>query len=215
MPILQDKDRKAISKEFSSLNGPVKLVNFTRELECRYCRETTSLMQEISELSDKVSAEVYNLATDKDAVQEYKVDKVPATIFVNGADRGLRFYGVPSGYEFVTVLDTVKMISNDNSGLSNETKTFLKELKKPVHLQVFVTPTCPYCPRAVTLAFRLAYESPLITADAIEATEFPELAMKYGVQGVPRTVINDTLDVEGAVPEHMLIDAIKEAVSQS
>ncbi len=215
MPILQDKDRKAITKEFSSLVAPVKLVNFTRELECRYCHETTSLVKEISELSDKLSAEVYNLATDKEAVQEYKVDKVPATIFVNGADRGLRFYGVPSGYEFLTVLDTVKMISNDNSGLSNETKTFLKELKKPVHLQVFVTPTCPYCPRAVNLAFRLAYESPLITADAIEATEFPELAMKYGVQGVPRTVINDTLDVEGAVPEHMLIDAIKEAVSQS
>jgi predicted DsbA family dithiol-disulfide isomerase len=59
----------------------------------------------------------------------------------------------------------------------------------------------------------MAYESPMVTADAIEATEFPELAMKYGVQGVPRTVINDAVDVEGAVPERMLLDAIKEAVA--
>ncbi|HBZ01937.1 MAG TPA: glutaredoxin, partial [candidate division Zixibacteria bacterium] len=151
--------------------------------------------------------------TDKEAAAKYKVDRVPATIFVNGEDRGLRFYGVPSGYEFVTVLETVKMISQNNSGLSKETKEFLGNLKKPVHLQVFVTPACPYCPRAVLAAFKMAYESPLVTADAIEATEFPELAMKYGVQGVPRTVINDTLDVEGAVPEQMLLDAIKEAIA--
>jgi glutaredoxin-like protein len=213
MPILQDKEKKAIEKEFSSLSGPVTLVNFTRELECRYCNDTSSLVKELSGLSDKLSAEVYNVATDKEAAAKYKVDKVPATIFVNGEDRGLRFYGIPSGYEFVTVLETVKMISKDNSGLSKETKEFLHSLKKSVHLQVFVTPTCPYCPRAVLAAFKLAYESPLITADAIEATEFPELARKYGVQGVPRTIINDAIDVEGAVPEHMLLDAIKEAVA--
>jgi glutaredoxin-like protein len=213
MSVLQDKDKKAITKEFSSLSGPVSLVNFTKELDCRFCQDTTSLVKELSELSDKLSAEVYNVSTDKEAAAKYKVDKVPATIFVNGEDRGLRFYGVPSGYEFVTILETVKMISKDNSGLSKETKEFLQNLKKPVHLQVFVTPTCPYCPRAVLAAFKMAYESPLVTADAIEATEFPELAMKYGVQGVPRTVINDTIDVEGAVPEHMLLDAIREAVA--
>jgi glutaredoxin-like protein len=213
MPVLQDKDKKAIAKEFSSLSGPVTLVNFTREIECRFCQDTTSLVKELSDLSDKLTTEVYDVTTDKEAAAKYKVDRVPATIFVNGEDRGLRFYGVPSGYEFVTILETVKMISKDNSGLSKETKEFLQNLKKPVHLQVFVTPTCPYCPRAVLAAFKMAYESPLVTADAIEATEFPELAMKYGVQGVPRTVINDIIDVEGAVPEHMLLDAIKEAVA--
>jgi glutaredoxin-like protein len=213
MPVLQDKDKKAIVKEFSSLSGPVTLVNFTREIECRFCHDTTSLVKELSDLSDKLTTEVYNVSTDKEAAAKYKVDRVPATIFVNGEDRGLRFYGVPSGYEFVTILETVKMISKDNSGLSKETKEFLQNLKKPVHLQIFVTPTCPYCPRAVLAAFKMAYESPLVTADAIEATEFPELAMKYGVQGVPRTVINDTIDVEGAVPEQMLLDAIKEAIA--
>ena len=121
MALLQDKDKKAIKKELSSLTGPVKLINFTQELECQYCRETTLIMQEISGLSDKLSAEVYNFITDKEATEKYKVDKIPATIFANGEDRGLRFYGVPSGYEFITVLETVKMISKDNSGLTLET----------------------------------------------------------------------------------------------
>jgi glutaredoxin-like protein len=213
MPILQDKDKKAIQKEFSSLSGQVKLINFTQEMECQYCRETTTLVREIAELSDKLTSEVFNYVTDKEATEKYKVDKIPATLFIDGEDRGIRFYGVPSGYEFVTILETVKMLSKKESGLSPETKNFLNNLKKPVHLQVFVTPTCPYCPRAVLAAFKMAYESPLVTADAIEATEFPHLAIKYGVQGVPRTVINDKIDVEGAVPEQMLLDAIKEAVA--
>lgn len=213
MTLLKDGDKKIIQKEFSGLSEPVTLINFTKDTGCHYCKDTSTLIQELSELSDKISAEVYDINSDKEAAAKYKVDKVPATIFVNGEDRGLKFYGIPSGYEFVTLLETVKMISNDKSGLSKETMDFLKDLKKPVHLQVFVTPTCPYCPKAVNLAFKMAYESPYVTADAIEATEFPQLAMKYGVQGVPRTVINDSLDVEGAVPEHMLLDAIRQAVA--
>lgn len=68
-----------------------------------------------------------------------------------------------------------------------------------------MTPTCPYCPRAVLLAHKMAVASDLVTADAIDATEFPELADRYHVHGVPRTVVNDTVRVEGAVPEAMLM----------
>ena len=45
-------------------------------------------------------------------------------------------------------------------------------MSKPVHIQVFVTLTCPYCPMAVQLAHEMAMESPLITSDMVEATEF-------------------------------------------
>src|SRR5690606_36762162 len=83
-----------------------------------------------------------------------------------------------------------------------------------VHLQVFVTPTCPYCPRAVVLAHAMAIASDRVRADMVEATEFPHLSMKYNVMGVPRTVINDREFVEGAVPEYMLVDAIRAALRQ-
>jgi predicted DsbA family dithiol-disulfide isomerase len=57
----------------------------------------------------------------------------------------------------------------------------------------------------VLLAYQLAIESDLIKADMVEVIEFPHLATKYQVMGVPRTVMNETVHVEGAVPEPMLM----------
>jgi predicted DsbA family dithiol-disulfide isomerase len=60
----------------------------------------------------------------------------------------------------------------------------------------------------VVLAHKLAMASDLVTADMVEATEFPHLAVKYQVQGVPRTVINETIHIEGAVPEKALVSRL-------
>ncbi len=212
MSIISNRDKEAIAKEFASLDKPVKLVNFTQEIECQYCRETSSLVKELGDLSDKVTTEVHNFTLDTEATEKYKIDKIPAIAFVDGEDYGLRFY-IPSGYEFMTLLETIKMISTGESGLSLKTKRCLKELRTPVHLQVFVTPTCPHCTRAVSLAYKFAYESPLITADAIEIIEFPHLAQKYEVQGVPKTVISESVHLVGAVPEETLLDSIREALA--
>jgi len=104
------------------------------------------------------------------------------------------------------------MVSSGDSGLSEATRRQVAELQTPVHFQVFVTPTCPYCPRAVLLAHQLAMESELIRGDMVEAIEFPHLSMKYQVQGVPRTVINETVHLEGAMPEAMVMARLQEAV---
>jgi glutaredoxin-like protein len=127
-------------------------------------------------------------------------------------DYGIRFYGIPSGYEFSSIIEDIMMVAEGESGLSAETKAWAAALESPVHLQVFVTPTCPYCPRAVLLGHQLAMESDMITADMVEAIEFPHLSNKYSVQGVPRTVINETVHLEGAAPEAMMLGKLKEAV---
>jgi glutaredoxin-like protein len=141
MGLLQESDKKAITKQFEELTNSVNLVNFTQELECQYCRETSQIVKEVSGLSGKINSQVYNFITDKEATDQYKVEQIPATIFMGEEDHGIRFYGIPSGYEFVTILDTIKMISKGDSGLSQQTKDFLKGLKEPVNLKVFVTPT--------------------------------------------------------------------------
>ena len=114
-------------------------------------------------------------------------------------------FGVPAGYEFSTFIEDLRMLGSGDPALSEDTHKALGRLTHPIHIQVFVTPTCPYCPRAVVLAHKLAMASDLVTADMVEATEFPHLANKYQVQGVPRTVINESIHVEGAVPESALI----------
>lgn len=206
MPLIRDEDKETIRKEFAEhLVGPVRLVMFTQEFECQFCAETRQIVEELAALSDKVTAEIYDFIADKDKAAEYGIDKIPAIAIIGEKDYGIRFYGIPSGYEFTSLFEDIIDVSRGDSGLLEPTKKALTQLKEPVHIQVFVTPTCPYCPMAVRLAHRLAMESDLVQADMVEAMEFPHLAVKYQVQGVPRSVINETIHQEGAAPEPLFV----------
>ena len=214
MAILQESDRVEVAKQLENMVEPVKIVLFTQELECQYCRETRELLEEVTSLSDKLSLEVYNFVTDEEKAKEFKVDKVPATIIMGEKDYGIRYYGIPSGYEFASLLHDILMVSKRDSGLSDDSKKKLSELKDPVHLQVFVTPSCPYCPRAVSLAHQFAFESDMVTADMVEAIEFPHLSQRYQVMGVPRTIANEKVAAEGALPEAHFLESILSAIAE-
>jgi len=208
MALLQEKDREYIKELFAKLENDVKLVYFTQEIECQYCRETHQILEELSALGERITLEVYNFVTDKEMVEKYHIDKIPATVIEGKKDYGIRFYGIPSGYEFSSVLEDIVDVSKGESGLSEESKKLLAEITSPLRLQVFVTPTCPYCPKAVRLAHKVAIENDFITADMVEATEFPHLSMRYNVRGVPRTMIGEDYPLEGALPENAFIQKI-------
>lgn len=165
-------------------------------------------MEEISALSDKIKLEVYDFLKDKDMVEKYKVDKIPANLIMGEIDYGIRFYGMPAGYEFSTLLETIRLVSNRDSGLDLALKEKIKMIAKPVNIKVFVTLTCPYCPQAAINAFKCAMESSLVTAETINAQEFPHLSQRFSVFAVPKTVINDTIQFEGALPESVLLEKI-------
>lgn len=219
MSLLQEKDQKYLKEEFAkTLKRPVKLVVFTQPFECDYCRETREISEDLATLSPNISLEVHDFVEEKALADQYGVEHIPATVILLGGDKpkdyGIRYYGIPAGYEFTTLVNDIMMVGSGKTSLSEETKRWAAALTKPVHLQVFVTPTCPYCPPAVHLAHQLAMESDLIHADMVESMEFPHLATKYSVMGVPRTVINEDTYVEGAVPEARLISKLKEAVAR-
>ena len=141
MPMISDKDKKAIKDQLKSIKNEVKIVVFTQEMECMYCKETRNLLQELSETSDKISIEVYDFVNDKATADKFGIDKIPAAVIMGEEDYGIRFYGIPSGYEFASLLHSVKMIGEGDSGLSKDTRDYLAGLEKELHLQVFVTPT--------------------------------------------------------------------------
>ena len=141
MAILSDSDKGKLRQMLSSLKRPVTLVNFTQELECPTCRETRWLLEEVSQLSDRIQLDVFNFITDKDKAASYGVDKIPATVIVGEKDRGIRIYGMPSGYEFMTLIEGIQMVASGDSGLAPQTRERLSQLTEPVHIQVFVTPT--------------------------------------------------------------------------
>ncbi len=217
MALLQEKDRQFIRDDFAkNLVKPVTILVFTQHIGCQYCPETRQICEEIAGLSELVTVETYNFAADIKVAEKYGVDKVPAIIVVqDGQDYGVHFFGIPSGYEFMSLLEAIRMLSKGKVELQMATRAFLDSLTKPVYMQVFITPTCPYCPRSVMLAHKMAYYSPWVTADMVEATEFPALSNRYSVMAVPRTVINDVKAVEGAIPEQMLLPHLMEAVAKS
>jgi len=143
MAFLQERDREAVRQEFEKLTGPVKLIVFSQELAAAdLCRQNEQLVREVAELTDgKATVEVLNLAIDRERAEAYGVDQVPATVVEGARDYGLRFYGIPSGYEFGNLIDAMIVASTGETELSDETKTSLGELTGPVEIKVFSTPT--------------------------------------------------------------------------
>ena len=141
MGLIRDEDAAEIRERLKEMANPARLIHFTQELNLEYGHETQQLLKELAALSDKLSLEVYNFQLDKQKVAEYAVDKIPATVVRNGKDYGIRFFGLPGGYEFSTLLDTILDVSQGESGLQEQSKEKIRQLSQPVHLQVFVTPT--------------------------------------------------------------------------
>jgi glutaredoxin-like protein len=141
MAMIRDDDATEIRERLREMAGPVRLIHFTQELNLEYGLETRKLMEEVVALSDQLTLEIYNFLIDKEKVAEYGVDKVPATVIRNGKDYGIRFYGIPAGYEFSTFLDAILSVSRGDSGLKPESKEKLAAVTQPLHLEVFVTPT--------------------------------------------------------------------------
>jgi glutaredoxin-like protein len=111
------------------------------------------------------------------------------------------------------LIEDIIDVSKRETGLSKATKERLSRIDKEVNIQVFVTPTCPYCPRMVHMAHQFAIENDYITADMVEVIEFPQLANYYEVSGVPKTVINDKEEIVGAVPEASFLESIENAIN--
>ncbi len=213
MALLSDKDRQFLQQHLAqSMVASVKLLFFTQTIACQFCKETEQILREVAELSDKITLEVYNFVTDKAVADQYGIDKIPATVVMGDVDYGIRFYGIPSGYEFTSLIEDIVDVSRGKSGLSPKTLEAIQAIKDPVHIQVFVTPTCPYCPSAVRMGHSLALASDKIRADMIESIEFPHLANKYNVYGVPKTIINETTQIEGALPEPLFVAKVLEAL---
>lgn len=205
MSILDEKVTKEVKKRLANLQHPLKIINFTQEFECQFCKETRELLADVAALSDKISFEVYDFMKDQETAKKFNIDKIPAAIVMGEKDYGIRFFGIPSGYEFSTLLEAILMVSRRDSGLSEETRQKLAALKQKLHLQVFITPTCPYCPGAVHLAHQFAMESDKVTSDMVEAIEFPHLSQEFNVRGVPKTIANKRDAAEGALPEAQLL----------
>jgi len=135
-----------VREVFEQLQQPVEVLFFGKQTDCVYCDDTLQLVSEVVELSDKLGLSVYDLDGDAAIAEQYRVDKAPGMVIAGRdgdqiLDFGIRYAGIPSGHEFSSLIHDFVLVSGRDSGLSEKTRNYLKSLKDPVHLQVFVTPT--------------------------------------------------------------------------
>ncbi len=219
MSLLNDELLQDVTNMLANIPETVKVIVFTKPEGCDYCEQIVQLVMEVANTSERVTMEVFDFTQDTEKAAQYHIDKAPAIAILGKAeedqpkDYGVRFFGLPSGYEFSTLLHGITTVSKGSADLDAATTTYLNELDQPVQIQVFVTPTCPYCPKSATTAFDMAVSSDMIKGEVIEASQFRELASQHNVRGVPLNIVNGKERVEGAAPPSMIINAIKSSLS--
>ena len=217
MGLLSDQDRETVRARLAVIRHPVRILFFTQTIgapESVYV--TKRVIDELVSLNDHLSVEEVNLVLDRDRAAHYEIEHIPAIVLLRDQeDTRMRFLGAPAGYEFMSLIEAVVLAGTEDSGLSTTARTLVTQyVTSPLDIRVFVTPTCPHCPRAVTLAHRLAVENPLVRASCVEATEFMDLAQRFNVTGVPKTVVNESIEILGALPEDQFVRLVVGAPDQ-
>jgi glutaredoxin-like protein len=209
--MLTEKDKEIVRKKLEEMENPVKILLFSQRINCEFCEPTEELIKELVELSPKLSLEIHSPAENEELSKRYEIDKVPAIVLMGEKDYGIRFFGIPAGYEFATLLESLILVSRGKTRFKSGNQEKIRGINVPLKIQVFVTPTCPYCPSAVLLANQAAMENSNISAYGIEVSEYPEIAELYNVTGVPKTVINGTVEFLGAVGEDQFVQYLLQA----
>jgi len=210
---IEEELLEEIRRIFSKLEGNVRIYFFRNtEEECQFCEDTLHILKTLAGLSDKIS--VIEKDHRSDEARKYNIPMYPAILLHGEKEYNIRFFGIPAGYEFGALVEDIVDVSTGKPKVDSKIAEAVKSIDEPVWIKVFVTPTCPYCPRAVRTAHKFAILNKNITGDMIEAMEFSELADKYGVFSVPKIIINEKVEFEGAAPDSFFLAKILEALGR-
>lgn len=216
---IDDNLRAQLTEAFQPIERDVEMLVYTSSRVVVPGQEpageeqaTLQLLREVADTSERLSIVERSLGADEGA-RARGITRAPTIVLrEKGSERdNVRFIGLPAGYEFQTLVEALRMIGSGQTGLGEESAAQIATITEPVRLQAFVTPTCPYCPRAVLSAYRLALANPNVLAEGVEASEFPALAQRYRISGVPDTIIDGPHGQErvlGGQPDRVFVDAV-------
>ncbi len=200
--ILGEKVKENLTNIFKKLKDPVLIVFHGREDE--NSKEIKDILTEVASLSNKIQLEE---SRELDCL-----DYPCFSITIPGKDLGIRFMGKPVGGEFQVLIDTILMVSTNEYKISDRVEEIVEEIDKDVDIKVFVTSSCGFCPPAIKMAYSFALVNNFIKATVIDCYSFQDLAIKYNVAAVPKTVINDRVEFIGSKDDNEFLGYIIEAV---
>lgn len=207
--LLNTEVENQLKEVFDGMTSEITMVLFTSKEACETCEPTQQLLTEVAELSSKINVEVKDI-TDADAAK-YGIERVPSFVILNDKkeDLGVKFNGIPAGHEINSFVSAIMEMGGASSEVPTELLERIAKINKPVNIKVFVTLSCPHCPGAVQKAHKLAMLNPNVTGEMVEAQTFFELSQKFNVSGVPKIIINDSLELVGNQPIEAFLDQIE------
>lgn len=212
MEKLLNKDlQKQVQKILEPMKDKISIVLFTKAEDCESCEPTLQIISEVAELSEKIKVAVFDLDKDTAEVAKYSIEMAPSFVILDQNDdyKGVKFNGIPAGHEFNSFLSALVEMSGVESEVPADFIERVAKIDKPINIKVFVTMSCPHCPGAVQKAHKLAMMNKNIVGEMIEAQTFYELSEKFNVSGVPKIVINDTLELVGNQPIETFLSSIE------
>ena len=226
--VFSAKDSEQLRAYFDEhLNEPIKLLVFSQSvrlpedplpIQQELCKDAVEVMTEIAGHSELIDVEIAQYDQHRDLAATYNIEQVPAIVVLpqdeTQPDPGLRFYGVPSHYEFLTFLDVLSGLSKGVADLQINTLKALEKLEHDVHIKVFYTQNCALCPMVTHMAYQFALASDKIFTETLDAGEFPQYAQFYGVKGVPYIILNEKTRKMGVRSESDFLKLVQESVSK-
>lgn len=203
--------KSTIKNELQAVKNTVYIQLYLDEKNSHEALEMIAFTQEIADLHDLIHLEVLDQYDLMQSNNPYQVERAPAIILLNKNKEflGVKYYGLPAGYEIRSFIQGIIAMSEDKLTVSPNVLTRIEAINQPVTLKVFITLGCPHCPQAVHNAHKIAMLNKNITAEMIDAQLFADYSSQYQVSGVPKIIINEQFDLLGNVPLTHMLDEIE------
>lgn len=212
MVVLSDADKAALKRRFEQgLKDEVTILVIADEGSIM-AKELADLAGTLSGLDQRIKVDTQNADGGRNPrMRELHIEKWPVMVLVKGDFSRIRYYGIPTGYEFSPFIDALVELSSTKTSLSPRARQALQTVRRRANIKIFILTTCTFCPTVARHAFRGAIESPMVTAEVIDSSMFPDLATRHSVLGVPKIVLNDNLDITGAITDVEFFEKLRDS----
>jgi len=213
------QNKELIQNEMRKLKNKITLKLFTdfktqkdglKSRKCLACNSTFYLLNTLAENSDgKLEIEELSSEENEDIAEKYNVKRIPTILFLDANNREvIRYTAEPSGAELVPFIKSLQYFSGVSSFYKDAIISNLKKISKS-NIDLFITHTCPYCPQVVPIVnFFAILSKGKIKVNIIDINANQDIAMKYQIQGVPHTMINEKEHIYGMFTPQDLLEKL-------
>jgi glutaredoxin-like protein len=210
--MLSEGDRASLERKFAQgMKDDITILLIADEGSAT-AKELIDFAKTLAQLTPKIKVDIQMADGGKNLrMRELHIEHWPCLVLVKGDFARIRYYGIPAGYELPSLIDAIMELSSTRTPLSPKAKSALATVRRRANIKIFILTTCQFCPTVARHAYRGAIESPRVTTEIIDSQMFPDLATRHSVMGVPKIILNDNLDITGAITDVEFFDKLRDS----